>query len=148
MTGWRMGYIAAPPPVIEAAVKIHQYSMLCAPIMAQIAAIEALKSGHGPMEKMKDAYFQRRNVIVAGFNELGLDCRMPDGAFYVLPCIESSGLSGEDFAWRLLEKYRVALVPGSAFGACGKTHIRCSYATSLEDIKEALNRIGQLLKEL
>ena len=148
MTGWRMGYIAGPEPIISAALKIHQYSMLCAPIMSQMAALEALRTGGDQVRKMCQSYFERRNLIVRGMNELGLKCNMPHGAFYIFPCIESTGLSCEDFAWRLLEKYHVALVPGTAFGACGEGYIRCSYATSIEELKEALQRIGTFLKEI
>ncbi|MFC1601420.1 aminotransferase class I/II-fold pyridoxal phosphate-dependent enzyme [Candidatus Sumerlaeota bacterium] len=147
MTGWRIGYLAGPEPVISAATKVHQYSMLCAPIMGQMAAIEALKSGFGPLAEMKQEYFQRRNLIVKGLNDLGLTCNMPPGAFYAFPNIESTGLSAEDFAWQLLGRHQVALVPGSAFGECGTGHVRCSYATALDQIEEALARIDMFLSE-
>ncbi|MBN1517134.1 aminotransferase class I/II-fold pyridoxal phosphate-dependent enzyme [Candidatus Sumerlaeota bacterium] len=147
MTGWRIGYIAGPEPFISAVVKVHQYSMLCAPIMGQLAAIEALESGEEAMKEMCASYLERRNVIVDGLNRLGLSCNMPHGAFYVFPNIESTGMTGDDFAWKLLEQKQVALVPGTAFGACGEGHIRCSYATSLTQIQEALNRIEDFLAQ-
>ena len=148
MTGFRIGYACGPAELIDAMMKIHQYSMLCAPITAQEAALEALRSGRPDMEKMRMEYRDRRNVIVAGFNSMGLHCFKPEGAFYVFPNITSTGLSSMEFARRLLMSKKVAVVPGSAFGPCGEGFVRCSYATSMEGIKEALAKIGEFVKEL
>ena len=148
MTGFRIGYACGPAELIDAMMKIHQYSMLCAPITAQEAALEALRSGRPDMEAMRMEYRDRRNVIVEGFNSMGLHCFKPEGAFYVFPNITSTGLSSMDFAKRLLVSKNVAVVPGSAFGSCGEGFIRCSYATSMEGIKEALARIAEFVREL
>ena len=141
MTGFRIGYACGPAEIIAAMNKIHQYTILCAPIMAQRAAEEALKKGMEPMEKMRQAYEKRRDLLVKGFNDIGLECLNPKGAFYLFPSIESTGLSSMDFAKQLLEAQKVAVVPGTAFGACGEGHIRCCYAASTEKLKEALKRI-------
>ena len=143
MTGWRIGFACAPQPVIEAMMKIHQYAILCAPIMGQEAAIEALERGEESMLKMRREYEMRRNYIVRGFNELGLECFKPRGAFYVFPKIASTGLTSREFSLQLLQEKKVAVVPGNAFGASGEGHVRCSYATSLDQIKIALERIGE-----
>ena len=143
MTGWRIGFACAPQPVIEAMMRIHQYAILCAPIMGQEAAIEALERGEQSMLKMRSEYELRRNYIVRGFNDLGLECSKPRGAFYVFPKITSSGLSSREFSLRLLQEKKVAVVPGSAFGASGEGHVRCSYATALDQIKIAIERIGE-----
>ena len=143
MTGWRIGFACAPQPVIEAMMKIHQYAILCAPIMGQEAAIEALERGEESMLKMRREYEMRRNYIVRGFNELGLECFKPRGAFYVFPKIASTGLTSREFSLQLLQEKKVAVVPGNAFGASGEDHVRCSYATSLDQIKIALERIGE-----
>ena len=148
MTGFRIGYACGPAEIIDAMMKIHQYSMLCAPITAQEAALEALRSGRPDMEAMRMEYRDRRNVIVEGFNSMGLRCFKPEGAFYVFPNITSTGLSSMEFAKKLLMSKKVALVPGSAFGPCGEGFVRCSYATSMEGIKEALAKIGEFIKEL
>ena len=148
MTGFRIGYACGPAELIDAMMKIHQYSMLCAPITAQEAALEALRSGRPDMEAMRFEYRDRRNVIVEGFNSMGLHCFKPEGAFYVFPNITSTGLSSMEFAKRLLMSKKVAVVPGSAFGPCGEGFVRCSYATSMEGIKEALVKIGEFVKEL
>ena len=132
MTGWRIGYAAAAPDVIEAMMKIHQYTMMCAPIMAQVAALEALKNGYDESESMIEQYGQRRRVIVKGLNDAGLECLMPGGAFYAFPSIKETSLSSDEFCERLLFEEKVAVVPGSAFGECGEGHIRCSYATSID----------------
>ena len=129
-------------------MKIHQYSMLCAPITAQEAALEALRSGLPDMEAMRQEYCDRRNVIVNSFNSMGLKCFKPQGAFYVFPNITSSGLSSMEFAKQLLMSKKVAVVPGSAFGACGEGFVRCSYATSMEGIKEAMAKTAEFVKEL
>ena len=148
MTGFRIGYACGPAEIIDAMMKIHQYSMLCAPITAQEAALEALRSGRPDMEAMRMEYRDRRNVIVEGFNSMGLHCFKPEGAFYVFPNITSTGLSSMEFAKQLLMSKKVAVVPGSAFGPCGEGFVRCSYATSMEGIKEALQKIGEFIREL
>ncbi len=148
MTGWRIGFACAPQPVIEAMMKIHQYAILCAPIMGQEAAIEALERGEEGMLKMRREYELRRNYIVSGFNELGLECFKPRGAFYVFPKIASTGLTSREFSLQLLREKKVAVVPGSAFGASGDGHVRCSYATSLDQIKIAIQRIGEFCSGL
>ncbi|RJP25741.1 MAG: aminotransferase class I/II-fold pyridoxal phosphate-dependent enzyme [Candidatus Omnitrophota bacterium] len=145
MTGWRLGIAAGPRDIIAAMTKIHQYSIMCASSLAQIAAIEALKNGADEVERMRREYDARRRFIASHFNRLGLDCFIPKGAFYVFPSIRRTGLSSEEFALRLLEDERVAVVPGTAFGECGEGHIRCSYATSLEEIREAINHIEHFL---
>ena len=146
MTGWRIGYALANPDIIAAMTKIHQYTMLCAPITAQIAAIEALRHGEKYMKKMVSEYDKRRRLIYDGFMKLGLDCFEPKGAFYIFPNIESTGYTSESFAEELLMSEHVALVPGNAFGACGEGYVRCSYATSIDKISEALARIENFLK--
>jgi len=141
MTGWRIAYAAGPPDLIGAMTKIHQYTMLCAPITAQKAAIEACRGGEPEMEVMVSEYEQRRRFFVKGLNDIGLDCLMPEGAFYVFPSIRSTGLTCEEFAERLLMEERVAVVPGTAFGEGGEGHVRCSYASSLDNIREAVVRM-------
>ena len=148
MTGWRMGYAAAPAPIIRQMTKIHQYAIMCAPTASQYAAVEAMRNGDADIEKMRDDYEGRRRFILHGFRSLGLDCFEAEGAFYVFPCIKSTGLSSEEFAERLLLAEKVAAVPGGAFGACGEGYLRCCYAASLRDIEEALNRIGRFLETL
>ena len=123
-------------------MKVHQYSMLCAPITAQIAAVEALENGAGPMENMRKAYWRRRNLVVSKLNEAGLTCFMPGGAFYVFPDIRSTGMSSRDFATRLLEEEKVAVVPGTAFGKAGEGFVRCCYATDETNLAVALDRIS------
>ena len=148
MTGFRIGYACGPNSIVDAMMKIHQYTMLCAPITAQYAAEEALKSARPDMLRMVAEYKGRRNVIVSRLNEMGLTCFNPHGAFYVFPNITSSGLNSQDFAVKLLQSKRVAVVPGNAFGECGDGYVRCSYATSLEEIRTAMDRIGEFLDEL
>jgi len=148
MTGFRIGYACGPNSIVDAMMKIHQYTMLCAPITAQYAAEEALKSARPDMLRMVAEYKGRRNVIVSRLNEMGLTCFNPHGAFYVFPNITSSGLNSQDFAVRLLQSKHVAVVPGNAFGECGDGYVRCSYATSLEEIRTAMDRIGEFLDEL
>ncbi len=148
MTGWRIGYALGNSDFIGAMTKIHQYTMLCAPITAQIAAVEALRNGEKYMRKMVAEYDRRRHLIYDGFKKLGLNSFEPKGAFYIFPNIESSGLSSEEFAEKLIMAEHVALVPGTAFGKSGTGHVRCSYATSIEKISEALNRIEHFLKKL
>ena len=148
MTGFRIGYACGPADIIDTMMKIHQYSMLCAPITAQEAAEEALKNSICDKETMRREYRSRRNVIVKRFNEAGLPCFMPEGAFYVFPNITSTGLSSMEFATRLIQEKKVAVVPGTAFGACGEGYIRACYATSMEGIREATSRIKDFVKEL
>ena len=145
MTGWRIGYALSNADFIGAMTKIHQYTMLCAPITAQVAAIEALKHGEKYMKKMVAEYDRRRNLIYDGLNKLGLKCFEPKGAFYIFPDITASGMTSEDFAEKLIRSERVALVPGTAFGKSGTGHVRCSYATSIEKISAALKRIEKFL---
>jgi aminotransferase len=145
MTGWRVGWICAPRAVAELAVRVHQYTMLCAPHVSQLAAVEALTHGDGDVEEMVADYDRRRRVFVKGLRELGLDCPEPGGAFYAFPSIRSSGLDSETFAERLLHEHQVAVVPGSVFGPSGEGHVRCSYATALPLLEEALTRIGRFL---
>jgi len=146
MTGWRIGYAAAPEEIIAAMTKIHQYTIMCAPIMGQIAAVEALKNGAGEIMKMKEQYNQRRNLIVNGLRRIGLPCFMPGGAFYAFPSIKETGMSSQEFCEKLLNEEKVAVVPGDAFGECGEGHIRCAYASSVEQISEALNRMDRFLR--
>ena len=148
MTGFRMGYALAAPEIIDSMMLIHQYSMLCAPITAQIGAIEALKNGEGEMQKMVREYDRRRHLIVGGLNKLGLECFEPKGAFYAFPSISSTGLTSGDFAERLLNEQKVATVPGDVFGEAGVGFLRCSYAASREDIHTALDRIGEFVDGL
>lgn len=145
MTGWRIGYACGPKDVISMMTKIHQYTMLCAPIMSQMAAREALKNGERSIRQMKREYKRRREYVVSGLNEAGLPCHKPEGAFYAFPSIKNSGLSSMEFAKRLLEKERVALVPGTAFGPSCEGYVRISYASSISNIKEALIRIKRFL---
>lgn len=147
MTGWRIGYALANPEFISAMTKIHQYTMLCAPITAQIAAVEALRHGEANMKKMVAEYDRRRHLILDGMRNMGLECFEPKGAFYIFPCIKNTGLSSEEFAEQLLRSERVALVPGNAFGESGEGFVRCSYATSVSKISEALNRIENFVKK-
>ncbi|HEY5621001.1 MAG TPA: aminotransferase class I/II-fold pyridoxal phosphate-dependent enzyme, partial [Pontiella sp.] len=148
MTGWRMGFTCAPPELTEAMMKIHQYTMLCAPILSQEASIEALKNAATDIGYMKAEYKKRRNFIHASFEEMGIPCIRPDGAFYAFADISRFGMNSKEFALRLLDEQNVACVPGTAFGACGEGFIRCSYATSLEAIKEAMIRIARFVEKL
>ena len=152
MTGWRIGFVCAPPDVDEGMFKIHQYGIMCAPTAGQYAANYALKEGFedhfSVVEEMVEEYNRRRRFVVKSFNDMGLSCFEPKGAFYVFPSVESTGLSGEEFAEKLLTAKRVAVVPGSAFGACGANHVRCSYATSMAQLSEAMERIADFVQSL
>lgn len=150
MTGWRLGYAAAPKPFIKQMTKIHQYIIMCAPTMSQYAGLEALTSEEREEDIyiMREAYDERRRVMVDGFRNMGLSCFEPMGAFYVFPCIKSTGLTSEEFCERLLYEENVAVVPGTAFGECGEGFIRCSYAYSIESIKGALERIEKFVKRI
>jgi aminotransferase len=147
MTGFRIGYACAPAPLTEAMMKVHQYAILCANTMAQDAAIEALENGARDVDRMRKEYEMRRNFIVRSFNDLGLECFKPVGAFYVFPRITSTGLTSREFSLGLLEKKQVACVPGPAFGPSGEGFVRCSYATSLDQIKVAMTRIAEFVSE-
>ncbi len=145
MTGWRLGYACAPAEIIEAMTRVHQYTMMCAPIMAQMAALEAIRNGDAAVKEMAREYNHRRRAIVKGLNAIGLRCPEPHGAFYAFPSIQASGLCSEEFAEKLLMEEKVAVVPGSAFGACGEGYVRCCYAVSLPAIEEALKRMGRFM---
>ncbi len=148
MTGWRLGYICGPHELLSEITKIHQYAIMCAPSTSQYAAIEALRSCDDDVERMREEYDDRRRIIVRGFNELGLECREPKGAFYAFPSIKSTGLSSDEFCEKLLYSKKVALVPGTAFGDSGEGFVRASYCYSVAHIKEALRRVGEFLDEL
>lgn len=145
MTGWRIGYAASVPEIIEAMMKIHQYVMLCAPIMGQKAALEALAHGEAEKERMKTCYNERRRLLVKGLNDIGLTCFEPLGAFYTFPSIAITGMDSDEFAERLLQEEKVAVVPGTAFGPSGDGHVRCSYASSTENILTALKRMERFV---
>ncbi len=145
MTGWRIGYACGHPDLIGAMTKIHQYTIMCAPIMAQKAALEALRHGESEMRKMVENYNYRRKIMVSGFREIGLECFEPQGAFYAFPSIVNTGLTSEEFSEKLIMEEKVAVVPGNAFGVMGNGHVRCCYAASVADIEQALDRIGSFL---
>ncbi|HUW46512.1 MAG TPA: aminotransferase class I/II-fold pyridoxal phosphate-dependent enzyme [Dehalococcoidia bacterium] len=147
MTGWRVGYVAAERRFIQALTKIHQYTMLSAPTMAQMAAIEALRNGESEVEKMVQEYNRRRRFLVKRLNEIGLPCFEPKGAFYAFPSIKATGMNSEEFAEKLLLEEKVAVVPGTAFGPCGEGFVRCCYATSLPNIEEALKRMDRFIRK-
>jgi len=146
MTGWRVGFVCGPKEIIAAMTKIHQYTIMCVPITGQIAAAEALVSARKSVEQMKREYDRRREFMLIELNSLGLKCLRPQGAFYLFPSIKSTGLSSLDFSRKLLEEEKVAVVPGTAFGACAEGYIRISYASSMDNLKEALNRIRKFLE--
>lgn len=148
MTGWRIGYIAAPGEVLAQIVKLHGYNTICAPIFSQYAACEGLKNGWKDVEKMRVSYQQRRNLMYKAFTDMGLPVPEPKGAFYMFPDISSTGLSSEEFATQLFQKHSVAVVPGSVFGLGGEGHIRCCYATAVDKLKVALARIAEFVDEL
>ncbi|QFT90386.1 Putative N-acetyl-LL-diaminopimelate aminotransferase [Bacillus sp. THAF10] len=147
MTGWRLGFVAGPRDIIQAMLKIHQYAMMCASTMAQHAAIEALKNGREDVEMMKKSYRRRRNYFVTSLNEIGLPCHQPGGAFYAFPSVKQTGLSSQEFAERLLLEEKVAVVPGDVFGINGEGHVRCSYASSLEQLQEVIKRMERFTKQ-
>lgn len=147
MTGWRIGYVASSKEVAGAMTKIHQYTMLCASIIGQMAAIEALKAGDSEVQAMIREYDRRRRVIVKGLRNIGLSCFEPKGAFYAFPSIKITGMTSEEFAEKLLWEEKVAVVPGSAFGQCGEGYVRCCYAASLPEIEEALKRMGKFVEK-
>ena len=148
MTGWRLGYAAAPQVILEQMLKIHQFAIMCAPTTSQYAAVDALQNGDKDVEKMCEAYNHRRRYLLYEFREMGLDCFEPYGAFYVFPSIKKFGMTSEEFATRLLEEEKVAVVPGTAFGDCGEGFLRISYAYSLENLKIAIARVKDFVKRL
>ena len=145
MTGWRLGYVCAPPDLIAAMMKIHQYTLMCAPTSAQAAAVEALRHGEPDVQQMLEAYGQRRKLLLDGLEKIGLESNEPQGAFYAFPSIRSTGLTSEEFTEQLLIENQVAVVPGNAFGPSGEGFIRCCYAVGIADIEEALERMGRFL---
>ena len=148
MTGWRLGYACGPEPIITQMTKIHQFAIMCAPTTSQYAAVEALKNGDGDVAEMREAYNQRRRYLMHAFKQMGLECFEPYGAFYVFPCIKEFGMTSEEFATKLLEEEKVAIVPGTAFGDCGEGFLRISYAYSLENLKEAIGRLERFINKL
>jgi aminotransferase len=145
MTGWRIGYFCSPSEICDAALKIHQYVMLCAPVMGQVAALEGLRRGETEKDRMVQEYRVRRNLFVKGLNRIGLSCHLPEGAFYAFPSVESSGLADHEFAERLLTEEQVAVVPGSVLGKGGENHCRCAYAVSRKNLEEAINRMEHFI---
>ncbi len=148
MTGWRLGYAAAPHMILEQMTKIHQFAIMCAPTTSQYAAVSAMKNGDGDVEMMRESYDQRRRFVLHAFQEMGLECFEPNGAFYTFPSIRRLGMTSEEFANSLLREEKVAVVPGTAFGACGEGYLRVSYAYSLKNLKEALGRMARFVKKL
>lgn len=148
MTGWRLGYACGPAEIIKQMTKIHQFAIMCAPTTSQYAAIEALKNGDDDIAEMRTAYNQRRRFLMNAFQEMGLECFEPYGAFYVFPCIKEFGMTSDEFAGRFLEEEKVAVVPGTAFGDCGEGFLRISYAYSLEHLKEAVSRLERFVTKL
>lgn len=152
MTGWRVGYACAPRELLSVMLKIHQYGIMCAPRMGQVAALEALKAGrmtdYEDVRKMRESYDRRRRLMVEGFRSMGLDCFEPRGAFYVFPSIKPTGLTSEEFCNRLIREHKVACVPGTAFGSCGEGHIRCSYATGIDKLNIALEQMADFVARL
>lgn len=148
MTGWRLGYACGPAPIIEQITKIHQFAIMCAPTNSQFAAVDALKNGDGDVAMMRESYDQRRRYVIHTLREMGLQCFEPFGAFYVFPSIQEFGMTSDEFATRFLEEEKVAVVPGTAFGACGEGFLRLSYAYSLEDLKEAFGRLANFVNRL
>lgn len=147
MTGWRLGYALGPAPIIAAMTKVHQYAIMCAPTISQYAAIEAMKHGDEDVVSMRTAYDQRRRILIEGFRNMGLSCFEPKGAFYVFPSIKATGMTSEEFCEKLLQDQKVAVVPGTAFGESGEGYVRCSYAYSVAELKEALSRIEKFVKK-
>lgn len=148
MTGWRLGYAAAPHVILEQMLKIHQFAIMCAPTTSQYAAVNAMKNGDSDVEMMRESYDQRRRFVLHAFQEMGLECFEPNGAFYTFPSIKRLGMTSDEFANRLLREEKVAVVPGTAFGACGEGYLRVSYAYSLKNLKEALGRMARFVKKL
>ena len=148
MTGWRLGYAAGPEKILEQMTKIHQFAIMCAPTTSQYAAVEALRNGDRDVKEMRESYNQRRRFLMHTFKEMNLECFEPFGAFYAFPSIKRFGMTSEEFAERLLKEEKVAVVPGTAFGACGEGYLRISYAYSMEDLKKALGRLKKFVNRL
>ena len=148
MTGWRLGYACAPQMILQQMLKLHQFSIMCAPTTSQYAAVEALRNGDEDIARMREAYDQRRKYLVSRLREMGMECFEPYGAFYVFPSIKRFGMSSDEFATRLLREEKVAIVPGTAFGACGEGYMRISYAYSLQDLKKALERMERFVNSI
>lgn len=148
MTGWRLGYACGPKVILKQILKIHQFAIMCAPTTSQYAAIEALRHGDDDVEKMRDEYDRRRRFLLNAFDEMGIECFEPYGAFYMFPSIKKFGMSSDEFATRLLKEEKIAVVPGTAFGDCGEGFLRISYAYSIDDLKAALERIGRFIERL
>lgn len=148
MTGWRLGYACGPQVILKQILKIHQFAIMCAPITSQYAAIEALRHGDDDVEKMRDEYDRRRRFLLNAFEEMGIECFEPYGAFYMFPSIKKFGMSSDEFATRLLKEEKIAVVPGTAFGDCGEGFLRISYAYSIDDLKAALERIERFIEKL
>lgn len=148
MTGWRLGYSCGPEEIISQMIKIHQFAIMCAPTTSQYAAVEALKNGDDDIDKMREAYNQRRRYLMHSFKEMGLECFEPFGAFYVFPCIKEFGMTSDEFAVKFLQEEKVAVVPGTAFGDCGEGFLRISYAASMENIKTAMQRLADFIGRL
>lgn len=148
MTGWRLGYAAAPRVILEQMLKIHQFAIMCAPTTSQYAAVAALRDGDKDVQVMRESYDQRRRYLIHAFGEMGLECFEPHGAFYTFPSIKRFGMTSDEFATRLLQEQKVAVVPGTAFGDCGEGYLRISYAYSLKNLKEALGRMDRFIKKL
>ena len=148
MTGWRLGYAAAPALILKQMLKIHQFAIMCAPTTSQYAAVDALRNGDEDIARMKKAYDERRRYLLREFRVLGMDCFEPYGAFYMFPCIKRFGMTSDEFANRLLQEEKLALVPGTAFGDCGEGYLRVSYAYSLEDLQKAIERIKRFVARL
>ena len=146
MTGWRLGYAVGPEEIIRQMIKVHQFAIMCAPTTSQYAAVEALRNGDPDVEMMRDAYDKRRRFLVARLREMGLECFEPYGAFYVFPSIKGFGMTSDEFAAKLLEEEKLAIVPGTAFGDCGEGFLRISYAYSIEQLKTALDRMERFLE--
>ena len=148
MTGWRLGYACAPELILKQMLKIHQFAIMCAPTTSQYAAVDALRNGDEDIARMKKAYDERRRYLLREFRVLGMDCFEPYGAFYMFPCIKRFGMTSDEFANRLLQEEKLALVPGTAFGDCGEGYLRVSYAYSLEDLQKAIERIKRFVARL
>lgn len=148
MTGWRLGYVAGPEPIVQQMTKIHQYCIMCAPTTSQYAAVEALRNGDEDVQRMRESYDERRRYVLHALSEMGIPCFEPEGAFYVFPCIRQFGMSSEEFSVRLLQEEKVAIVPGTAFGGCGEGYLRISYAYSIDDLKKALGRLQNFVQRL
>ena len=148
MTGWRLGYVTGPEPIVQQMTKIHQYCIMCAPTTSQYAAVEALRNGDEDVQHMRESYNERRRYVLHALSEMGIPCFEPEGAFDVFPCIKKFGMSSEDFSVRLLQEEKVAIVPGTAFGDCGEGYLRISYAYSIDDLKKALGRLRNFVQRL